>query len=75
MARRGSDLKRAIDEMLKVVAATPGWSYSPGAHSWKIRTPDNTPIFISKTPSDYRGVRNVRAQLIRHGLVLGSKGR
>lgn len=69
MGRRGADGRKALKGLLKLIDDTPGWSWAKGGHGYKIRTPDNTPIFTASTPSDHRAIRNIRAQLRQHGLT------
>jgi hypothetical protein len=68
MGSRKADGKKTLARLLRLVDRTDGWSWEHGGHGYKIRTPDNVPIFTACTPSDHRAILNIRAQLRRHGL-------
>jgi len=60
--------QRAIADMIKEVRKLKGWRVEEGGRmQWKVFPPSGAPIFASKTPTDTRAVKNIRAQLRRAG--------
>lgn len=59
---------RDIAAMIDKVRKLPGWRVEEGIRmQWKVFPPTGAPIFVSKTPTDFRTVRNFRAALRRAG--------
>jgi hypothetical protein len=67
----GSD--RETRAILQAVEAAPGWRIElTGGEHWKIfpPDPDKPALITSKTSSDWRGLRNLKARLKRDGLIV-----
>lgn len=73
MASKTRDLGDGLRDLVRVAEETDGWrvvSASHGHHSWAFYPADRElrPIFHPSSGSDWRGLRNLRAQLRRAGL-------
>lgn len=67
MSRRKA--QREVDELV-AIAVLQGWSSKLGGRHYMLRGPDGQTVTVSKTPSDWRAVKNIRADLRRAGVVL-----
>lgn len=69
--RPGKEIPPEYKELLEPLWEEPGWSYAPrnenGGGKPRVRNPEGTQYVLSNTPSDVRGIRNVRAALRRLG--------
>lgn len=64
-------LKREMEALVRE-AVELGCRVKEGRH-WKLLCPGGTMVVTSKTPSDWRGVANFRAQLRRAGVQVGRR--
>lgn len=66
MARHSSEWTILIDAIEDA-----GWTYRPCKHGLYVYPADRThrPVTVPGTPSEFRSLRNTRAQLRRAGLV------
>lgn len=69
MARASSGLGKKVQALVDVVESTEGWTVrrTKRQHLW-ITSPSGETCGGSLSPSDYRGVLNMRAALRRMGL-------
>lgn len=69
--RPGQEIPKDYREMLEPLWETPGWGYAPrnsnGGGKPRIILPTGAGYTLANTPSDRRGVLNMRAQLRRLG--------
>lgn len=72
--RPGKEIPPDYKELLEPLWSIPGWSYAPrnenGGGKPRVRNPEGTQYVLANTPSDVRGIRNVRAALRRLGAPL-----
>lgn len=62
--------QREVDQLV-AAAVLNGWVCRSGGKHYVLRSPDGvTTVTVSKTPSDFRAVRNIRADLRRAGVPL-----
>jgi hypothetical protein len=60
-------MKRDLKEILAKLTRA-GWEARvTGSGHWRLRAPSGALIFTASTPSDYRGLANLRARLRRAG--------
>lgn len=66
MSRRKA--QREVDELV-ATAVLQGWTSRSGGKHYVLRSPDGvSTVTVSKTPSDFRAVLNIRADLRRAGV-------
>lgn len=63
--------KKDVDQVIKVLRAQ-GWRCELTRNNhWRLTPPGGgTPVFHSSTPSDHRGIKNLKAILRRRGAKL-----
>lgn len=61
-------MKRELERLLDRASEEGATVQRTGGGHWKVTAPDGSTCYCPATPSDYRGVRNVRAKLRRIGL-------
>lgn len=61
--------QREVDALV-AAAVLNGWRCRSTGKHYVLRGPDGQTVTVSKTPSDFRAVRNIRADLRRAGVPL-----
>jgi len=63
-------------KLLFQLAVDQGWRVEQRSTGhYKLIAPNNNVVFVSKTPSDYRALKNIERDLRANGLVIVKKGR
>jgi hypothetical protein len=63
MGRKGSDLRKQVEEMVSAAEAQGFRVLDRGANYMVLAKAETGLVVLHKTPSDIRGIRNARAQL------------